>query len=100
MRSSAKTRYANSQPDETKASRLEKLDAASLRFVHLRPNTLNTTNNVAENVPAPSSTQTGIVSTQAKRIFRRVAICRPDRLAAIVPAIPQERTWVVLTGKP
>ena len=57
-------------------------------------------NRPAEKVVAPSSTQTGRVKTQARRRFRRVFICRPERLAAMVPATPLERTWVVLTGRP
>jgi hypothetical protein len=79
----------------------DKLAKAEPMFpIHLQCNTLNTTKSPAEKVAAPRKTQTGIVSTQAKIIFRSVAICRPDRLAAIVPAMPEESTWVVLTGKP
>ena len=44
--------------------------------------------------------QTGRVSTQAMRILRTVAICSPELLAAMVPATPEESTWVVLTGRP
>ena len=40
------------------------------------------------------------VSTQVKAIFRRVVICKPDRLAAMLPPTPDARTWVVLTGRP
>jgi hypothetical protein len=59
--------------------------------VYFQPRTLNTTNNPAEKVAAPSNTQTGRVKIQARAIFRRVAICRPDPLAAIVPAIPMTK---------
>jgi hypothetical protein len=31
------------------------------------------------------------------RILRIVPSCTPDLLAHMVPAIPEERTWVVLT---
>ena len=44
--------------------------------------------------------ETGNVNTQAMSRLRTVDICRPVRLAAIVPATPDERTWVVLTGSP
>ena len=42
----------------------------------------------------------GIVSTQARARLRTVAICRPEPLAAIVPATPDDKTCVVETGKP
>ena len=42
----------------------------------------------------------GRVKTQARAISRTVDICRPLLLAAMVPAIPELRTWVVLTGRP
>jgi hypothetical protein len=42
----------------------------------------------------------GRVKTQASAILRRVDICTPEPLAAIVPATPEERTWVVETGRP
>ena len=45
-----------------------------------------------------TSMVTGRVSTQAIRIFRIVLGWSPDLLAAIVPAIPDERIWVVETG--
>ena len=51
-------------------------------------------------IPAPSSTQTGCVSTHASSRFRSVSICNPVRFAAIVPAIPGDNTCVVLTGSP
>src|SRR5450830_166832 len=47
-----------------------------------------------------SSMAAGRVSTQAMARLRRVAICRPERLAAMVPATPEESTWVVETGRP
>ena len=59
---------------------------------YFQPRTLKTTNNPAENVAAPSNTQTGSVRSQARAILRRVANCRPDPLAAIVPAIPEDKT--------
>src|SRR5262245_35529213 len=40
----------------------------------------------------------GSVSTQAIKRLRTVAICRPDPLAAIVPATPDDRTCE--TGSP
>src|SRR5262249_19667992 len=55
----------------------------------------NSTNSVPDNRMA-----TGSVRTHAISRFRTVDICRPDRLAAIVPATPDERTWVVETGRP
>src|ERR1700744_4009147 len=47
-----------------------------------------------------SSIAAGRVSTQASAMLRIVDHCRPDPLAAIVPAIPDDSTWVVDTGKP
>ena len=44
--------------------------------------------------------QAGNVRTQASSKFRKVPDCKPDRLAAIAPATPEERTCVVLTGSP
>ena len=38
--------------------------------------------------------------TQAISRLRTVDICRPDLLAAIVPATPEESTCVVETGSP
>ena len=43
---------------------------------------------------------TGSVSTQAMSRLRTVDICRPEPLATIVPATPEERICVVLTGRP
>src|SRR5271157_4627021 len=42
--------------------------------------------------PAASSIATGSVRTQAKAMLLIVDICRPDLLAAIVPATPEEST--------
>jgi len=42
----------------------------------------------------------GSVSTHAMAILRMVASCRPDPFAAMVPATPEESTWVVETGSP
>ena len=49
---------------------------------------------------APRKMHTGKVSTQASKTLRKVCICNPDLLAAIDPAMPEESTWVVLTGSP
>ncbi len=62
------------------------------------------TNNVLNNQnrhPARSMV-TGKVSTHADRIFRMVPTCRFRRppCATIVPATPDDKTWVVLTGSP
>lgn len=43
---------------------------------------------------------TGRVSTQAQAMFLTVLLWTPEPLASIVPATPEERTWVVLTGRP
>lgn len=51
-------------------------------------------------IPAPNSTQTGSASTHASRRFRSVSFCRPEWFANMVPATPEESTWVVLTGRP
>jgi hypothetical protein len=42
----------------------------------------------------------GKVSTQAKAILRTVESCNPEPFAAMVPAMPEDRTWVVETGSP
>jgi len=42
----------------------------------------------------------GNVSTQASAMLRIVDHCSPDPLADMVPAIPDESTWVVDTGSP
>ena len=40
----------------------------------------------------------GKVSTHASNRLRTVLICKPDELAIIVPATPEDKTCVVLTG--
>lgn len=67
---------------------------------YLIPNAWKTTFKVKAKIAPPRSIQTGRVRTQAMRIFIRVFDCNPDRLAAMVPAMPEERIWVVLTGRP
>ena len=42
----------------------------------------------------------GNVSTHASAWLRRIDICTPEPLAAIVPATPEESTCVVETGGP
>ena len=42
----------------------------------------------------------GRVNTQAINRLRTVAHCSPDLFAIIVPATPDYKTWVVLTGSP
>jgi hypothetical protein len=42
----------------------------------------------------------GSVSTHAKAMLRTVASCSPEPFAAMVPAMPEDRTCVVETGKP
>ena len=37
---------------------------------------------------------------QAIAMSRMAESCSPLRFAAIVPAAPEDRTWVVLTGTP
>jgi hypothetical protein len=46
------------------------------------------------------SAAAGRVKTQARAISRNVDTCNPLLFAAIVPATPEERTCVVLTGRP
>ena len=53
---------------------------------------------IAKNV-ADSKIDAGSVMSQARPIFLMVSIWMPDSLAHIVPATPDESTWVVLTGK-
>src|SRR5262245_32199937 len=53
----------------------------------------------AKSAPA-SNIVTGSVSAQASAMLRIVRICKPDIFAAIVPATPEERACVVLTGNP
>jgi hypothetical protein len=42
----------------------------------------------------------GNVSTQASAMLRTVESCKPEPLAAIVPAMPDDSTCVVETGSP
>ena len=42
----------------------------------------------------------GSVSTQASSRFLSVPICYPDELSIIVPSTPEDKTCVVLTGRP
>ena len=42
----------------------------------------------------------GSVKTHAMAMLRRVDICRPLPFATMVPATPEDKTWVVETGKP
>ena len=42
----------------------------------------------------------GRVRIQASAMLRMVDHCRPEPLAAMVPAMPEESTWVVETGSP
>ena len=56
---------------------------------------------VAEEVkPRREQHRPGRVRIQARPILRIVVIWMPDLLAHMVPATPEERTWVVLTGRP
>jgi hypothetical protein len=50
---------------------------------------------VADNMMAAGS-----VSTQPITMLRMVDYCRPEPLAAMVPATPDDSTWVVDTGRP
>ena len=61
--------------------------------------TLSTVDSTGD-VGQDSSIAIGIVSTQAIRMFLIVPPCRPLRLATIVPATPDDSTWVVETGRP
>src|ERR1700739_2309455 len=54
----------------------------------------------SQNSDPESNAATGNVNTHAAAMLRSVDICRPLRLAAMVPATPELSTWVVLTGKP
>ena len=54
----------------------------------------------SQNRNADNIIAAGKVSTQAIAILRTVSHCRPDWFAAIVPAMPEESTCVVLTGSP
>ena len=43
-------------------------------------------------IVAPRKKQAGKVRTQARTMFFSVLFCKPDRLANMVPAIPEVRT--------
>ena len=49
-------------------------------------------------MPAESRAATGRVKIQARAMLRIVESWRPLPLAIMVPATPEERTWVVETG--
>jgi hypothetical protein len=53
-----------------------------------------------QNQKAGSIIATGRVRIHARAILRTVSSRRPERLAVIVPATPDESRWVVLTGSP
>ncbi len=55
----------------------------------------NTQNKNAERIMAARR-----VKTQAMARLRTVLHCKPEWLAAMVPATPEESTCVVLTGSP
>src|SRR5579859_3203620 len=59
----------------------------------------NTWRNRKNSVP-DSRIEAGSVSTQARIMLRIVSHCRPEPFAAMVPATPDDSTWVVLTGRP
>ena len=50
--------------------------------------------------PADIRAATGSVKTHAAAMLRMVDHCRPLLFAIMVPATPEESTWVVLTGMP
>jgi hypothetical protein len=51
-----------------------------------------------QKMPAASMAATGRVKIQARAMLRMVENWSPLPLAAMVPATPEERTWVVETG--
>src|SRR5689334_17062399 len=53
----------------------------------------------SQNNPADRATVAGRVNTQASRMVLTVPPCRPLLLATIVPATPEDSTWVVETGR-
>ena len=59
----------------------------------------NMVENTQYNVPEITMAA-GNVNTQAMAILRTVESCNPEPFAAMVPAMPEERTWVVETGRP
>src|SRR5271169_2191857 len=54
----------------------------------------------SQNRLAARQMDAGSVSTHAKARLRTVLICIPEWFAAMVPATPDDKTCVVLTGKP
>jgi hypothetical protein len=61
---------------------------------NLQNSWLNTQYSVADSTMAAGS-----VSTQPMMMLRIVAHCRPEPLAAMAPAMPDDSTWVVDTGR-
>ncbi len=59
----------------------------------------NTWRRMKNSVPA-MRIAAGSVVTQASAMLRTVDICRPEPFAAMVPATPEDRMWVVETGRP
>src|SRR5690349_15474366 len=53
----------------------------------------------SQNNPADRATVAGRVNTQASRMVLTVPPCRPLLLATMVPATPEDSTWVVETGR-
>src|SRR2546421_1747800 len=80
--SKQKGRRNNPAPSERNRRRDQKIDA-----------------NAQCNVPE-ITIAAGSVSTQARAMFRTVESCKPEPLAAIVPAMPDDSTCVVETGRP
>src|SRR5215470_13613741 len=62
-------------------------------FARVQKMLTNNTNRLAESVMAQ-----GRVRTQAISRLRTVSHCRPEPLTAMVPATPDDSTWVVETG--
>src|SRR5215469_18858554 len=54
----------------------------------------------AQNRNPESIIAAGKVRIHAIPKLRTVLHCRPERFAAMVPATPDDSTWVVLTGSP
>src|SRR5579883_100573 len=53
---------------------------------------------IAQKMHPASSAAAGSVNTQASAMFRIVESCSPLPLAIMVPAMPDDSTWVVDTG--
>ncbi|MNC72832.1 hypothetical protein D3C75_1239430 [compost metagenome] len=53
----------------------------------------------SQNNPADRPTVAGRVRTQASRMVLTVPPCRPLLFATMVPATPEDSTWVVDTGR-